>query len=129
VEEPHRPQLAVHPEGRLLAYTSNRAVRLCDLTEGRILPALTVGWHSTVINAVCFSPDGKTIATADVHGHIKLWSHSMSESHPSAVTYSPWKSLRVGTGDINGICSSPDGRHLVTANGNGTVSVLRLSTP
>jgi WD40 repeat protein len=61
--------------------------------------------------------DGR-VATAYSDGIITLWNKDM------------WRpqTFRVGPhrGKVHDLVFTPDGRHLITANGNGTLYVLRL---
>jgi formylglycine-generating enzyme required for sulfatase activity len=67
------------------------------------------------LNFIEYFPDGKTLVSSGEHGLVTLW---------NAVT---GKSLREW--QFPGVYASiaPDGRHLATANGNGTVYILRIA--
>jgi serine/threonine protein kinase/WD40 repeat protein len=65
-----------------------------------------------------FAPDGKTVAVADTGG-VSLWSLA------TKVRLSDWRL----PGAVTTVSFAPDGRHLITANANGTAYVLRLDPP
>jgi WD40 repeat protein/tRNA A-37 threonylcarbamoyl transferase component Bud32 len=65
-----------------------------------------------------FSPDGETIATSG-GGMVRLWSSSGGKERGAIRVCYP-------TGQINAVAFSPTGRYLATANGNGTVCILKL---
>jgi serine/threonine protein kinase/WD40 repeat protein len=66
-----------------------------------------------------FSPDGKLFAWVSTIDGVILWDTKKKARLQS------WKA----PGVINDITFAPDGRHLITANANGTVYVLRLDPP
>ena len=57
--------------GRLPPRLRDAKVRLWDPISGEVL--LVLEGHSQRVNAVAFSPDGRTLASADHKGEIKLW--------------------------------------------------------
>ncbi len=71
------------------------------------------------VTQVAFSPNGDTLAAASETGQVIRW------DFPSGSNRRAW-SLSVPVLDL---VFAPDGRHLLTANGNGTVYVLRLRPP
>ena len=76
-------------------------------------------WQVEQALAVAFSPDGRTLATAGIHGKLALRDIETGE------TRREWQL----PGQINYVTYSPDGRHLLTINGNGTGYILRLAPP
>jgi WD40 repeat protein/tRNA A-37 threonylcarbamoyl transferase component Bud32 len=104
---------AFSPDGRLLAVSApGVAGKLVSATTGKEVGALPVG------GPVAFRPDGKVLAIPHA-GTVDLWDVAAGK-----VT----ESLRIGPpGGVVVPSFTPDGRHLVTLNGNGTVYVLRLS--
>ncbi|HEX5273301.1 MAG TPA: hypothetical protein VFW33_22545, partial [Gemmataceae bacterium] len=104
---------AFSPDGRLLAVSSPGAAgRLVSTATGKEVRALPPG------GPVAFRPDGKGLAVPN-SGAVDLWDLAAGK-----VT----QSIRVGPpGGLLVPAFSPDGRHLVTLNGNGTVYVLRLA--
>jgi WD40 repeat protein len=108
--------VSFHPDGKTLASTHaySHTVYLRDVATGQKLRQVSGG-------SPAFSPDGKTLATGG-GGTIRFWDpHTAKEKD----------SLRIGPsgGSIHQIVYTPDGRHLATVNGNGTVYVLRLAPP
>lgn len=111
--------VAFSADGRYLVTAGNDSfVRLWDLATRRCVRTLECG--SPVLCAK-FSPDARVLAGSPDNGTVRLW---------DSETGSPLKggTLFIGPpgGVINRFDFSPDGRHLVTANQNGTLYVLRL---
>jgi WD40 repeat protein len=78
--------------------------------------------HWSEVMSVCYSPDGSQIATTGFDGIIRIWPAG------GGVVQHEIRICQPG-GRINQVEFTPDGRHLVTANGNGTIYVLRLADP
>ena len=73
--------------------------------------------HAGMVTAVAYAPDGR-LASAGGDGRIILWDVSQRKDARS------WKL----PGPVFDEPSPSDGRYLATANGNGTVYILRLSS-
>ncbi|GEM_PF-770183 len=122
----HGP-IAYLSDGRLL-YTKSGTVEFISpdtadefLTGGRITATPVPhdsGRFAPVVSAVAVNPVDGRVATAYSDGIITLWNKDM------------WRpqTFRVGPhrGKVHDLVFTPDGRHLITANGNGTLYVLRL---
>jgi WD40 repeat protein len=79
---------------------------------------LTAGDGS--VASVAFSPDGKTLATADDGGTTRLW---------NLATGQQIRSLAVGgSGTANSVAFSPDGKTLATGNADDTTGLWNLTT-
>lgn len=68
------------------------------------------------INDVTFSPDGQTLAAAGWRGQVILWESATGKKCRE------WQL----PGSVNQLAFTGYGRHLITANGNGTLYVFRL---
>jgi len=109
------------PDGKTLATGSgDGTVRLWDVASGRrIGDPLTarIGDRLTgttgPAGAVVFSPDGKTLATGNGDGTVRLWDVASGRQigHPLTGT----------TGPIVSVVFSPDGKTLAASSRNGTV--------
>lgn len=116
-------------DGRLLFTTSNASVletlspNAADsfLRRPRTLKMHTHGpdRYSPGATAAAQNPSDNSVVTGYSDGVISLWNAKLEHQ----------ETIRVGPpqGSINDIAFTPDGRHLITANGNGTLYVLRLS--
>ncbi len=108
--------MARAPDGKTLAVAGEKVV-LCDLLTGKthaVLPG-----HSGLVTFIGFVGGGKTVLTAGLDGGIVTW------DPPFARRLAGWQL----PGPIHAAVLAPDGRHLFTANGNGTVYMLRLTMP
>jgi serine/threonine protein kinase/WD40 repeat protein len=86
---------------------------------GNDKPRLELGCNEEKTVSSAFSPDGKTVATWGKDGVLRLW-NATDGKELEAIR------LCASNGDVNQIAFSPTGRHLATANSNGTVYILRL---
>jgi WD40 repeat protein len=114
--------VAFSPNGRLLA--SARAdppsIDLWDSITGERLRKLAGNKDRPA--SLAWRPDGEALATGTNGGEAWLWNPATGEVRDR---------VQVGPvqGPVHHVTYSPDGRHLATANGNGTVYVLRLGPP
>ena len=105
--------IAVHPQGGLIAAAgADRKVHLLDMISG--IEQQTMTGHTDYLHSVTFSPDGSRVMSYGYAGQIKQWNTSdgklLTENRIG----------RVG----NTATYSPGGKLIVTANGDGTASVL-----
>jgi len=117
-------------DGKILATGShNGTAQLWDVaTRTRIGSPLSAGPDVEEaaapggVDAVAFSPGGKTFATATTAGKVQLW--EVATRTPTG------RPISAGSSGVEGtaIAFSPDGKTIATANGGGTASVWDLAT-
>jgi WD40 repeat protein len=121
-EEP--ASVAFHPAGDRLAFgTANGTFGLLDLNTGK--SGKTVKAHEGAIVSLAWRPDGRLLATSGGDdGTTRVW--APDEEADRSQTF---PASGPGYGWAHGVAFTPEGRHLVTANPDGTVGVLRLARP
>jgi WD40 repeat protein len=74
--------------------------------------------HTRGITAMALAPDGKALFTAGADERLIWWD----------LTVQPIKAVHEWEirGGVGALLFAPDGRHLITGNGNSTIYVLRL---
>ena len=116
---PRFQSVAFLPDSKSLVSSSNDgAVRLWNLETGKLQSE--VARHETPVLSVAVSPDGQTLAWAANEGCVCHLSLTDPDAEPERLQIGPPR------GVIQQIAFGPESRHLLTANGNGTVYVLRL---
>lgn len=112
--------LAYAPQGTTLAIGTNDFVlRLWSVDRDSPKEMLALKGHTNYLRGLAFAPNGGSIASAGIDGRVILW-HTMT-----GAKLHEWKF----PGPVNGIAFAADSRHLATANGNGTVYILRIPPP
>jgi WD40 repeat protein/serine/threonine protein kinase/uncharacterized membrane protein len=116
--------LAFDPGGKLLAsagHDSNgSSARLWDVSVGEEFRRFKD--PSYMVWSVSISPDGRLLACSNSSGEVQIWDTTGTVGTSALKARFPIGHF----GHIKRAKFTPDGRHLVTLNGNGTVYVLRL---
>ncbi|MDP6543443.1 MAG: protein kinase [Phycisphaerae bacterium] len=111
-------ELAVSPDERQIIIVGGKFrdsgwVGLHDLATGKL--SKTYVGHSSSINAVAFSPDGKGFATAGEDGIAMLW--DFAKDQPIAQI----RGHGAGSASVFDVIFTPDGKRLVTTGRDGMV--------
>ena len=83
-------------------------------TVSNVAAPNTLGGHTSTVNGVSFSPDGKLLATSSDDNTVKLW---------DTTTGQQIKTLTGHTGPVRSISFSPDGKLLATGSDDNTVKL------
>jgi len=118
--------LALSPDGRLLAAAGSRiqiwdVSKVWSLPQGREVPM--VGQSDQFpgyIIEIAFSPDGKTLATAETDPRVGLW---------DAETLKEIRRFQGNPRDVRAVAFSPDGRTLFSGGGDGSVRYFDPRSP
>lgn len=112
-------RFAFSPDGRLIAASSpDHTVRVWDVASGA--PVAILSGHSDLIIGVCFSPDGKWLASASafVDGTIRIWDCSTWKQAAHATSPPNHNSMQVAF--------SPDSASLAASGYRGSVRLFRF---
>ncbi len=106
-------------DGRFVIHgTGTGPIKIWDLSMKTV--ALTLEGHEGTVLGLDVSPDQELLASCAADGTVRLWNTSTGQL---------LKTIRLcpSTGQIRLAGFTPEGRHLMTVNANGTVYVIRLS--
>jgi WD40 repeat protein len=108
---------ALSPDGGVAVAHANLSNELAfwDIRGKAAEPFVRGTGHLSFIRCLCFAPDSARVYSADNVGSILAWTR---EGKPAG----GWKM----PGRVKALAPSPDGRHLATANADGTVYILRV---
>jgi WD40 repeat protein len=115
--------VAFSPDGKFVA-SSSPSTTLFEAATGQELGKI---WNhpmphgSNGLLSLSFGRNEGTLATAGLDGIVRVGDPHAGKVHKEIPLATLGSELRA--------VFSPDGRHLVTANGNGTLYVLRLAPP
>jgi eukaryotic-like serine/threonine-protein kinase len=109
--------IAFSPDSKLFAIGSDRVIlwNLMDQEELAILEG-----HGGPIMCVCFSPDGRTLATGSIDHSVRLW---------SLATLQEVATLEGHTGPVSGLAFSSDGTALASCSEDKTIRLWRAISP
>jgi len=117
--------MAVSPDGATVALGGNSQINLIDYRTGAVRQRLY--GHSDGINALDFSPDGGTLASADMDGTIKLWNlHTKQEVCAIPFDVKPALGKELG---VQGVGFAPDGNSLWAFSRSGILKSWPAATP
>jgi WD40 repeat protein/serine/threonine protein kinase len=107
--------VAFSPDGRLVAGEDFDLAFVWSVKDGRILAQIP----EQRVNALAFSPDGRSLVTGSLKGGVKIW---------DARTGRQLDSLTGNLGQVWDLAFSPDGARLATSSSDGTVRLWDART-
>ena len=75
--------------------------------------------HAAWVNSVCYSPDGKYIASGSDDKTVKIW---------EVETGRELRTLRGHSYDVNSVCYSPDGKYIASGSDDKTIKIWEAET-
>lgn len=119
VEHKYYHSVAFSPDGKLIATGGDKGVYLWDIKSQSLIH--TFSGHTSVVNTIAYSPDGKHLASSSWDNTIKIYD---IEKKALLHTYDPKSRLL----HLNSFQFSPDGKSLVFGINNGNIFLLDIST-
>ena len=110
-------EITYSPDGNRLAVASTIGIWLYDVPTLKELNLIT--GHTDGVRSVCFSPDGKTLASGSADNTVRLW---------AATTGQHLKTLIGHTEGVESVCFSPDGKTLASGSADNMVRLWAATT-
>jgi serine/threonine protein kinase/WD40 repeat protein len=116
-------QLVFSRDGKYLAGPASERIVVWNVASRQIAAELATG--AGIPTTIAWHPADKSLAAGGNEGCVWLW------NDPSARRFrvEPDQTIQLGPrhGAVPRVFWSPEGRHVVTVNGNGTISMFRLT--
>jgi WD40 repeat protein len=109
--------LAYSPDGVLLAYGVDKAVKVADASTGRTVRVLA--GHTQEVISVAWSPDGSRLATASEDKTARAWDPATGQSITTFTGHDSW---------LQGLAWSPDSTRIATGSGDNTARIWDAAT-
>jgi WD40 repeat protein len=119
--------IAWSPDGKRIASTSeDKSVQIWEVAKGKQIA--TYHGHIDWVSSLMWSPDGKRIVSASKDNSVHVWSaehvpviHSHKVQSQSGVQI-----FRAHTDSVFAVVWLPDGNHIASASGDGSVHVWQI---
>lgn len=109
--------LCVSPDGKIIAISTGFNVRLFDCKTGEELEMNNEGGHRGWVRNMCFSHDGKTLASVGADRRLVLWDVEKKKVRQRI----PGDNMLSGMSELYSVDFSKDDRKVVTGAEDGTI--------
>lgn len=106
--------MAISPDGKLLALAGASKIHILDLESGKLLKGDLS--HKKAIRSVAFSPNGKLLVSGSADDTIRIWRVKSGELD---------REIECEQDGVYAACFSPSGKAVVSAGANNTIKVWK----
>ncbi|MEH2429799.1 MAG: serine/threonine-protein kinase [Nostoc sp.] len=109
--------VAISPDGKTIASSGDRTIKLWNLATGKLIASLN--GHFQQVNVVVISPDGKLLVSASDDNTIKIWNLATRKQIRTLIGHSD---------SVHALAISADSETLVSASDDNTIKIWNLAT-
>ena len=109
--------VAISPDGKTIASSGDRTIKLWNLATGKLIASLN--GHFQQVNVVVISPDGKLLVSASDDNTIKIWNLATRKQIRTLIGHSD---------SVHALAISADSETLVTGSDDNTIKIWDLAT-
>lgn len=113
--------VVVSPDGTCVATGGGNEVFVSDAESGHLISGPMKG-HNSWVNWLCFSPDGKRLASGSDDRTVIIWDMATGKM---LVPPSPFQAH---FGQVRSVSFSPDGKRIMTASNDNTIQIWDADT-
>ena len=103
--------------GKYIASNSNKSVKIWEVQTSKCIA--TLNGHENLVTSVCFSPNGRHIASGSYDKTVKIWEVETSKCI---------ETLKGHENLVTRLCFSPDGKYIASGSDDSTVKLWEVET-
>lgn len=109
--------VAISPDGKRLASAGGRSIHIWDLPQRKLMHEISS--HKEAVRALCFSPDGKLLASASADDMIRVWNPETGKQV---------REIEAKQDGVLALAYSPSGKTLASGGTDKTIKLWKADS-